>query len=508
MSKRTDRNARRYARRIQAAVTACLGLSLLTGCEVKSFFDPSVVGRWKNTPVVLPILDQLDVIDEPPPRSVGLSEVSREDLVPDLSEYVVGPGDTLTVNVFELIAPGVESIQTRKIDELGMIRLPVINDIKASGLTPSQIEKKIAQILEQRGQLKNATVSVIVLEGRQRTYTVIGEPTIAGTGIGQYTLPKSDFRILDAMALARGVPGRIKKIYVIRPIQPEGVTTPTPDVTGTAPAKTRPSVGGSADVVDDLVKGLEGSGAPKAAGGANPTAPATPPTPPPAGMQAGLDEGTQRQTWVNVDGKWVRVTEPTPGAVYKPGGAPGSYTTRTAGGIATGGPAATQPGQALVAQRIIVVPYDKLLDGDMNYNIVIRPGDTIHVPSPAIGNVYIGGAISRPGTYLLPGERELNLKQLVTSAGNLAPLAIPERVDLVRRIGDNQEATVRLNLKAIFDGEQPDIFLKPNDMINVGTNWVATPLAVFRNGFRMSYGFGFILDRNFGPDVFGPELTR
>lgn len=498
MLKRIDSHGRRVA----SVAFLVAGASLAGGCEVDSFLDPSVVGRWDKTPVVLPILDQLDVIDEPPPRTVGLSDVSDDDLVPDQAEYVVGAGDMLTINVFELMAPGVESVQTRKIDELGMVRLPVINDLKVAGMTPSQIEKRIAQILEQRGQIKNPTVSVIVLEGRQRTYTVIGEPTVAGTGIGQYTLPKSDFRILDAMALARGVPGRIKKLYVIRPIQPEGVTTPTADIPGAEAPKPRPAVGGAADVVEELSKGLEGS-APKA----GPAAAPKPAAPAPPGMQAALDESKQRHSWVNIDGKWVRVAEPTPGVVYRAGSAPGNYQQAPAAGAAApGAPAA--PSRVLVTQRNIEVPYDKLLDGDMRYNVVIRPGDTIHVPSPAIGNVYIGGAISRPGTYLLPGERELNLKQLVTSAGNLSPLAIPERVDLIRRIGDNQEATVRLNLRAIFNGEQPDIFLKPNDMVNVGTSFVATPLAVFRNGFRMSYGFGFILDRNFGPDIFGPELTN
>ena len=31
----------------------------------------------------------------------------------------------------------------------------------------------------------------------------------------------------------------------------------------------------------------------------------------------------------------------------------------------------------------------------------------------------------------------------------------------------------------------------------------ATPLAVIRGGLRATYGFGFLLDRNFGNDVFG-----
>ena len=50
-----------------------------------------------------------------------------------------------------------------------------------------------------------------------------------------------------------------------------------------------------------------------------------------------------------------------------------------------------------------------------------------------------------------------------------------------------------------------DIFLKPNDLINVCTNAVATPLAVFRNGLRMTYGLGFVVDRNWENSVFGAQ---
>jgi hypothetical protein len=53
----------------------------------------------------------------------------------------------------------------------------------------------------------------------------------------------------------------------------------------------------------------------------------------------------------------------------------------------------------------------------------------------------------------------------------------------------------------------PDVYLKPDDRINVGTNFWAYPLAVVRNGFRVSYGFGFVLDRNFGDEVFGPPVA-
>ena len=85
---------------------------------------------------------------------------------------------------------------------------------------------------------------------------------------------------------------------------------------------------------------------------------------------------------------------------------------------------------------------------------------------------------------------------------------MPDRVDMTRIVGENREATIRLNLAAIRRRTEPDVYMKANDHVIVGTNWIAYPLAVFRNGLRMNYGFGFLLDRNFGNDVFGPPPTN
>jgi hypothetical protein len=101
--------------------------------------------------------------------------------------------------------------------------------------------------------------------------------------------------------------------------------------------------------------------------------------------------------------------------------------------------------------------------------------------------------------YTLTG-RKITLKMAVASAGNLDNLAIPRKCEVIRRIGPNQEAVVQVNLQAIFDGDQPDIFLKPNDLVNVGTDAVAPFLAVTRNAYRASYGWGFLYDRNYAPD--------
>jgi hypothetical protein len=100
-------------------------------------------------------------------------------------------------------------------------------------------------------------------------------------------------------------------------------------------------------------------------------------------------------------------------------------------------------------------------------------------------------------------SERLTLTRAVTAAGGLTGVAVPERVDIVRMIGPEQQGFVRVNLRAIEEGTHPDIFLRANDRVNVGSNFWATPLAVIRNGFRASYGFGFIIDRNFGTDIFG-----
>ena len=122
--------------------------------------------------------------------------------------------------------------------------------------------------------------------------------------------------------------------------------------------------------------------------------------------------------------------------------------------------------------------------------------------------VYIDGEIGRPGVYQLPVSGKLTLSRLVAAAGGFGPIAIPERVDLTRVVGDSHEATIRVNLSAIRNRTEPDIYMQPDDHVNIGTNFWAQPLAVVRNGFRATYGFGFLLDRNFGNDVFGPPPTN
>lgn len=479
----------RAASLIALSATALSGV-LLGGCEADSYFDPSVVGRWEPTPVTMPILSELDVIDTGEDTILPVTPVRPGDLEPDVQEYTLGSSDVITVTVYELIEPGRDSVFTRSIDETGSIRLPIVGAIDSAGTSPSQLENEITTTLERKGILRDAQVSVVVNQSGQNLFHMVGTPGIGNTRFGTYAIPQPDYRLLEAVAAAGGVTDQTKSLFIFRQ------TALTPAVAGTrgraagdvdsvtAPASTDPE-----SLLDDLLSGDEPTSAPEASGEDRPA--------PPSGLEAGLDGSSPSSQWLFIDGRWTRAGTTAQGEVAN---ALDQQTSDVSEELEA------QLGQ-LITQRIIQVPYSRLLNGDMRFNIVIRPGDVIRVPNAAAGFIYFTGQIARGGTYTVPGENSLTLKQGIASAGGLGPLANPKRVDLVRRIGPDTEATIRLDVKAIYDGTQPDIFLKPEDQINIGTSFWAVPLALVRNGLRFSYGFGFIADRNFGNDVFGPPPT-
>ena len=152
--------------------------------------------------------------------------------------------------------------------------------------------------------------------------------------------------------------------------------------------------------------------------------------------------------------------------------------------------------------RVIKIPVEKLLSGDPRYNIVIKPGDSIYVPVDIIGEFCIMGNVNYQGYINITG-RPMTLKMAIAAAGGLGPLAWPKRCEVIRRIGKSKEEIVMVDLDKIARGEQPDFFIKPNDLINVGTDATARWRAVLRNAFRATYGFGFIYDRNFADRDFG-----
>lgn len=473
--------------------------AFLSACEVDNFFDPSKTGRFEPTATTIPILERIDVIEQQPDPWAVATSVTAEDLLPSDLEYRLASGDFITVEVLDLVAPNVLTTAQRRIEANGTFRLPVIGDIPAAGLTAQEFQDELYRIIHET-VVQNPVVNVVVEDGGAFYYTLYGQ--IGAPGI--YSLRRADFHLLDAIAQAGGVPSSTRNIYIIRELALSSDVLFQPARQGEA--TTVPPTQQTPVDVDSLIEQLP-SGGDDGGGGVNPgflpqdaqpivdidqLEPARISDHPVIDIED-LSSKRKSVSWSNASDtdsyiydrqrqEWIRVRSTAQGTVSQ---------------------VQDNATNELVLERIIEIPYQNLKQGDSSYNIVIRPGDRVYVQEPLEGFVYIDGEVVRAGAYSLPTIGQLTLSRLIASAGGLRPLAIPERVDLTRIVGNGVEATIRVNLAAIRNRTEPDFILKPDDHIIIGTNWLATPLAVFRNGFRMTYGFGFLLDRNFGADVFG-----
>jgi len=531
---------RRFVASLGKAVAATTLVSTLIGCEVDSWMDPSRTGYFETTPTTMPILTRLDVIERQGAAGSTIAAPSPEDLVPSELKYRLAPGDIVRIDVFELVTPGQQEREELVIDQTGNIRLKEVGDVVAAGLTIEEFQREIE--VKASRLIANPVVQVSLLKGQSFQFTIYG--AVNSTGV--FTLERPDFRLTEAIALAGGTISTTQRVKIIRaaplddtlkPVYPEPEAGR--DAGAGSDAGVKPTNGGGN--IDDLINQLESGGKP-ADGAAAPTgdapkaetpapeggaAPAAAPKPAlgmvgefrrghPAqegGMQGtgAAQEGDGAKPTVDVDD----LTDTTPAAATPAKSGSGYYFDETLGRWQRGTPTRApgeRPGRAeqpappsMYATRIIEVDYQALVKGDPNLNVVIRPGDQVYVEPPETGFVYIDGEINRIGVYNLENANgRLTLSRFVSAAGGLAPTAIPSRVDLIRMLGNDREATIRIDLAAIRNRAEPDIYMQPNDHVIIGTNLIATPLAVIRNGFRMTYGFGFLLDRNFGNDVFGP----
>ena len=469
-----------------------LGATLLGGCNVHSWFDQSVVGRWEVTPTTAPILDRIAAIEGPDDEFVQYSDVTPDDLVPRPREYRVGPGDFLEVIVFDLRQGGAAGQFQNVVDTRGMLYLEEIGEVQVAGLTAAGIREAVSEAA--LALVSRPNVLVRIIERRQATYTMVG-----ATSTGTYPIPKADWFLMDALAASGWLREGTEDIFIIRQIPLSNQRRP--DIQSMDPVRPtgdepRPSGEELLDSVDRL---LEGGGTRPSAFEVNQD-----------GQASGGDEslidlidddsarvqpsqdarglGDGESTWMFLDGQWVRVAPGTR--------APQGVASQS--GILTGDLSAGQ----LVTQRIIRVPAQKLIKGDMRYNVVVEPGDIIRVPARLDGLYFVAGFVNRPGGFAL--AQRLTLMRAIDQAGGVNQLGVPDRIELVRMLDDDRQAIIQLDLRAINRGLEPDIYLKANDRINVGSAIWAYPLAVVRNGFRATYGFGFLLDRNFGNDVFGP----
>jgi polysaccharide biosynthesis/export protein len=138
--------------------------------------------------------------------SVGVTDPVQKPVAQD-PNYVIGPQDVLDINVWK------ESELTRVVPVRpdGKISMPLLNDVRAAGLTPNQLAAQITMSLKKF--VTDPQVTVIVTQINSQRVYILGEVSRTGA----YPLLPG-MTILQALSSAGGFTlfANRKKIYMFR----------------------------------------------------------------------------------------------------------------------------------------------------------------------------------------------------------------------------------------------------------------------------------------------------
>ena len=132
--------------------------------------------------------------------------LSQAQMSSDPGEILIGEGDLLQISVFE----AKELDKAVRVNSRGFISLPLVGEVKVSGLTAIEAEEKIEEMYERRF-IKDPHVSIFVEEQISQRITLVGE--FKKPGSYDYL---SNQRLLDGIALGGGLGERAGQIVQVR----------------------------------------------------------------------------------------------------------------------------------------------------------------------------------------------------------------------------------------------------------------------------------------------------
>ena len=132
--------------------------------------------------------------DIPSVTTLVVPQGTNQDTVDSVDSYLIGPGDVLSVDLWK--EPELSKQVTVRLD--GSISLPLVNDVKAAGLTcgalRNYLEKKYQDYVE------FAKISVTLVESHSKKIYLLGKVNSPG----EYEL-KKNMTIVQAISLAGGL---------------------------------------------------------------------------------------------------------------------------------------------------------------------------------------------------------------------------------------------------------------------------------------------------------------
>jgi polysaccharide export outer membrane protein len=156
---------------------------------------------------------------------------------PQPTDYVIGPGDLVNVQVFDVP----EMSRELRVSQTGTIGMPLVPvRLQVAGLTEIQTERKITEVLEANGLISHPEVSVTVKEKKSRPITIVG-------AVAHPQVYEADRQVtlIDVLAQAGGItPDASDHVIVTRPERdqlPDASQSQTDAFANSAPALNAPS---------------------------------------------------------------------------------------------------------------------------------------------------------------------------------------------------------------------------------------------------------------------------
>ncbi|MFC5862380.1 SLBB domain-containing protein [Acidicapsa dinghuensis] len=455
-------------------------------------------------------------------RDVSIATSARNSAldVPLGPDYVVGPGDTLSIDIWG----GLTQHVSRTIDRDGRILLPEAGSIKIAGLTLGKAQTLIAAELQQ--QYRNAQVAITVANLRSvRVYIVGDVQRPGGYDISGLATP------VNALYAAGGptAVGSLRTLFhyrgkqlvekidlydfLLHGIRNGSVSFESGDTLLIPPAGPQIAIFGAIkrpaiyEFKEDetvLSKVIENAGGLTTAASldhirieridANQQR-VTITLPGDSGQNPQADQKAIDDFQVK-DGDRIRIEPILPysqravylaGHVVRPGRLPyseGMHLSEVLGSYRDMLPEPSDRGEIvrlvppdLRAETIEFNVPDVLIG---NANVALRPFDTIRIFGRYQADapmVTIRGEVLRPGRY--PMSKDMTATQLVRMAGGFKRDALQETADLTsyrvedgKRIVENL-ATIRIGAALAGNNPDADILLKPGDILSIHqiTSW-------------------------------------
>jgi len=307
-------------------------------------------------------------------------------------DYVIGNGDLLALEVFDVK----ELSRDVRVSQTGSIGIPLVPiRLHVAGLTEVQAEQKIAEVLESKGLVSHAEVSLSVKERKSKPITVVG-------AVGHAMVYQADrpVTLLEVLAEAGGVANDAGDAVIVN----------------------RPAQDPASDPASD------------------------PSEPPPIGPE-----------------------DPAPPLASKGSAREGSTQQTAASQAAVPNSPANSPAPAEpppLRNTITINLNDLMETGDATNNIILQAGDIVTVPHSGI--VYLLGAVSRPGGFVLANDRgQMTVLKILALAGGLSSTAKGDHAVIVRKDAQGQQHEVAIDLKKVMQRKAEDIQLQPSDILYV-----------------------------------------